>query len=88
MGLKETMQGHKMIFRVITHQVDTVVEAKLREIYQVLEEVEADFIKVQMSADQQSLVGQFQEMPLNVITVRKQATYQDSVKDKKRMKID
>ena len=88
MGLKETMEGHKIIFRTIAHEVDTVVEADLREICQVLEEVEVDLIKVQTSADQELLVGQFQEMPLDVITVRNQATYQDSVKDEKRMKID
>ena len=45
MGLKETMQGHKIIFRAIAHQVDTVVEVNLREICQVLEEVEVDLIK-------------------------------------------
>ena len=54
----------------------------------VLKEVEVDLIKVQMSADQESLVGQFQEMPLDVITARNQATYQDSEKDEKMRKID
>ena len=88
MGLKETMEGHKIIFRAIAYKVDTVVEADLREICQVLEEVEVDLIKVQMSADQESLVGQFQEMPLDVIIARNQATYQDSVKDVKMMKTD
>ena len=89
MGLKEIMDGHKIIFRAIAHEVDTVVEASdLREICQVLEEVEVDLIKVQMSADQESLVGQFQEMPLDVIIARNQATYRDSVKDEKMMKID
>ena len=88
MGLKEIMGSHKIIFRAIAHEVDTVVEANLKEIHQVLEEVEVDLIKVQTSADQESLVGQFHEMPLDVITVRNQATYQDSVKDEKRMKID
>ena len=89
MGLKEIMDGHKIIFRAITHKVDIVVEASdLREICQVLEEAEVDLIKVQMSADQESLVGQFQEMPLDVIIARNQATYRDSVKDEKMMKID
>ena len=88
MCLKEIMDGHKIIFRAIAHEVDTVVEADLREICQVLEEVEVDLIKVQMSADQESLVGQFQEMPLDIIIARNQATYQDSAKDEKMMKID
>ena len=89
MGLKEIMEGHKIIFRATAHEVDTVAEASdLREICQVLEEVEVDLIKVQMSADQESLVGQFQEMPLDVIIARNQATYQDSVKDAKMMKTD
>ena len=82
------MDGHKIIFRAIAHKVDTVVEADLREICQVLEEVEVDLIKVQMSADQESLVGLFQEMPLDAIIARNQATYQDSVKDMKKMKTD
>ena len=38
-------------------------------------EVEVDLIKALMSADQGSLVRQFQEMPLDVIIVRNQATY-------------
>ena len=45
MGLKEIMAGHKIIFRAIAHEVDTVVEADLREICQVLEEVEGRFDK-------------------------------------------
>ena len=65
-----------------------MAEADLREMCQVLEEVEVDLIKVQMSADQESLVGQFQEMPLGVIIARNQATYRDSVKDAKMMKTD
>ena len=60
MGLKEIMEGHKIIFREIAHEVDTVAEADMREMCQVLEEAEVDLIKVQMSADQESLVGQFQ----------------------------
>ena len=75
MGLKETMDSHKIIFRAIAHEVDLVVEADLREICKVLEEVEVDLMKVQTSADQELLVGQFQEIPLDVITVRNQATY-------------
>ena len=77
MGLnKIIMEGRKTVFRAMAHEVDTVVEASdLREIYQVLEEVEVDLIKVQMSADQESQVGQFQEMPLDVIIARNQATY-------------
>ena len=54
MGLKEIMEGSKIIFRAIAHEVDTVAEADLREICQVLEEAEVDLIKVQMSADQES----------------------------------
>ena len=41
-----------------------------------------------MSADHESLVGQFQETPLDVIIARNQATYQDSVKEEKMMKTD
>ena len=88
MGLKEIMEGHKIIFRAIAHEVDTVAEANLREICQDLEEVEVDLIKVQMSADQESPVEQFQEMALDVIIARNQATYHDSVKDAKMMKTD
>ena len=88
MGLKEIMEDHKIIFRAIAHEVDTVAEADLREICQDLEEVEVDLVNVQMSADQESLVGQFQEMPLDVIIAKNQATYQDSVKDVKMMKTD
>ena len=88
-GFKETMDSHKIIFRATAHEVDTVAEASdLREMCQVLKEVEVDLIKVQMSPDQESLVGQFQEMPLDVIIARNQATYRDSVKDVKMMKTD
>ena len=87
-GFKEIMEGHKIIFRAIAHMVDTVAEADLREMCQFLEEVEVDLIKVQMSADQGSLVGQFQEMPQDVIIARNQATYHNSVKDAKMMKTD
>ena len=65
-----------------------MAEADLREMCQVLEEVEVDLIKVQMSADQESLVGQFQEMPLDAIIARNQATYHDSVKGTKITKTD
>ena len=88
MGLNKIMEGHKIIFREIAPEVDTVTEADLREMGQVLEEVEVDLIKVQMSADQGSLVVQFQEMPQDVIIARNQATYHDSVKDTKKMKTD
>ena len=46
------MEGHRTIFRAMAHEVDTVAEpSDLREIYQVMEEVEVDLIKVQMLAD-------------------------------------
>ena len=83
------MEGHKTVFRAMAHEVDTVAEASdLREIYQVMEEVEVDLIKVQTLADLESQAGQFQEMPLDVIIARNQAIYRDSVKDEKTMKID
>ena len=86
-GFKRNNGQPQNSFRAITHMVDTVVEdSDLREICQVLEEV--DLIKVQMSADQGSLVGQFQEMPLDVIIARNQATYPDSARDGKTMKTD
>ena len=88
MGSKETVKGHKIIFREIAPEVDTVTEADLREMGQVLEEVKVDLIKAQMSADQGLLVGQFQEMPQDVIIARNKATYHDSVKDTKKMKTD
>ena len=87
MGSKEIMEGHKIIFREIAPEVDTVTDADLREMCQVLE-VEVDLIKVQMSVDQGLLVRQFQQMPQDVIIARNQATYRDSVKDVKMMKID
>ena len=88
MGLKGIREGHKIIFRATAHEVDTVVEANLREICQGLEEVEVDLIKVQLLADHESLVGLFNEMPLDVTIARNQATYCDSVKDAKMMKTD
>ena len=87
-GLKEIMDGHKTVFTAIAHKVDIVVEADLREICLVLEEVDADLIKVPMLADQELLVGQFLEMPPDVIIARNQAIYRDSVEDVKTMKID
>ena len=66
-----------------------MVEAsELREICQFRDEIEVDLVEIQMSADQESLVGQFLEMSLDVIIARNQATYQDSVKDAKMMKTD
>ena len=67
MGLNEIiLVGHKTVFRAMAHEVDTVLEASdLREIYQVLEEVEADLTKVLMLADLESQAGQFQEMLQN-----------------------
>ena len=53
-----------------------------------MEEVEVDLTKLQTLADLELQVGQFQEMPLDVIIVRNQTIYQDFVKDKKMMKID
>ena len=88
MGSREIMEGHKVIFRAIAPGADTVTEVDLREMGQVLEEVEVDLIKVQMLADQGLLVRQFQEMPQDVIIARNQATYHDSVKDAKKMNAD
>ena len=74
------MGGHKIVSRAMVHEVDTVAEpSDLREIYQVLEEV--DLIRVLMLADLESQAGQFQEMLLYVIIARNQAIYQDFVKD-------
>ena len=60
----------------------------LREIYQVMEEVEVDLIKVQMLADLELQAGQFHKMALGVIIARNQAIYRDFVKGEKMMKID
>ena len=79
----EIMEGHKVIFRAIAPEVDTVTEVDLREMAQV-SEVEVDLTKVQMLADQGLLVRQFQEMPQDAIIARNQATYRDSVKDARR----
>ena len=84
MGSGEIMEGHRIIFRAIAPEVDTVIEVELREMCQV-SEVEVDLTKVQMLADQGMLVRQFQEMPQDVIIARNQATYRDSVKDAKKM---
>ena len=83
------MEGHRTVFRVMAHEADAVAEpSDLREIYQVMEEVEVDLIKVQMLADLESQAGQFQEMLLDAIIARNQAIYLDFVKDEKTMKID
>ena len=87
MGLKEVMEGHKIIFRAIAQEVNIVVEADLKEICQVLEEVEVDLIKVPMSADQESLVGLFQEMPLDAI-IAGTRPHIKTLEDAKMMKID
>ena len=68
--------------------VDTV--AKLldqREICQVMDEVEVDLIKVQMLADLELQVEQFQEILPDVSIARNQAIYLDFVKEDKKMKI-
>ena len=56
MGLDETiMVDHRIIFRVVAHVVGTVVKlSDLREICQVMEEVEVDLIK---SKCEQTLSG-------------------------------
>ena len=56
MGLNEiTMEGHRTVFRAMAHEVDTVAEpSNLRDLYQFMEEVEVDLIKVQMLADLES----------------------------------
>ena len=83
------MGGNRTIFRIMAHEVDTVVEpSDLREICQIMEDVVVDLIKVQTLADLESQARQFQEMLLDVIIVRNQGTYLDFVKDEKMMKID
>ena len=85
MGSREITEGHKVIFRAIAPGAHT--EADSREMDQVLE-AEVDLTKVQMLADQGSLVRLSQEMPQDVIIARNQATYRDSVTDMKRMNVD
>ena len=51
------MEGHRIVFRVMAHEADTVDKpSDLREIglYQVMEEVEVDLIKAPMLADLES----------------------------------
>ena len=79
------MVGHKVIFRAIAPGAHT--EADSREMDQVLE-AEVDLIKVQMLADPGSLVKLSQEMPLDVIIVRNQATSRDFVTDTRKMNAD
>ena len=88
MGSREIMEGHRVIFRAVAPGADTVIEVDSREMGQVLEEVEVDLTKVQMLADQGSLVRQSQEMPQDVIIARNQATSCDSVKDVRKMNTD
>ena len=59
-------------------------EADFRE---MVSEAEVDLIKAQMLADQWSLVRLFQGMPQDVIIVRNQATYRNSVTDAKKMNV-
>ena len=47
MDLEEKMEGHRIIFRAIPLEADTVTGADLKEMVQVLE-VEVDLTKVQM----------------------------------------
>ena len=56
MDSREIMEGHRVIFRIVAPGADTVIEVDSREMDQVLEEVEVDLTKVQMLADQGSLV--------------------------------
>ena len=66
-----------MVFRVVVHMVDITVMMllELTEIGQVMDEVEVDLIKVQMSADLGLLVGQFLEILPDVTIVKNQAIY-------------
>ena len=85
MGSKEIMVGHKVISRVIAPGAHT--EADSREMDQVLE-AEVDLTKVQMLANQGSLVRLSRGMPQDGTIARNQATYHDSVTDTKRMNVD
>ena len=85
---REIMEGHRVIFRVIVVPgADTVIEVDSREM-DLVSEVEVDLTKVQMLADQGLLVKLSQEMPQDVIIVRNQATYCDSVIDAKKRNVD
>ena len=82
------MEGHRVTFKVIVVPgADRVIEVDFREKDQV-SEVEVDLTKVQMLADQGSLVRLFPEMPQDVIIARNQATYRDSVTDARKMNAD
>ena len=83
MDSREILEGHRVIFRV-TVAPGAHTEADSREMDQVLE-AEVDLIKAQMLADLGSLVRLFQGMQQDVIIVRNQATYCDSVTDAKKM---
>ena len=88
MDSREIMEGHRVTFKVIVVPgEDTVIEVDFREMVQVSEE-EVGLTKVQMLADQGSLVRLFQEMPQDVIIARNQATYHNSVTDVKKMDTD
>ena len=78
MDSREIMEGHRTTFRAIAPGAHTVVEANSREMDQVLE-VEVDLTRVQMLADQESLVKLSREMPQDVIIARNQATNHDFV---------
>ena len=78
-----------MFFMVVIHVVDKIVMLlELIETGQVMDEVEVDLIKVQMSADLGLQVEQFQEILPDVTLARNQAIYQDFVKGEKMMRID
>ena len=88
MDSREIMEGHKVnVKAIVVPGADTVIDVDFREMHQALE-VEVDLTKVPMLADQGSLVRQSQEMQHNVIIVRNQVTYCDSVTDEKKMNID
>ena len=79
---------HKTVLKVVAPVVDILATLLgQREICQVMDEVEVDLIKVQMLADLELQVEQFQEVLPDVTIARNQAIYLDFVKDDKRMKI-
>ena len=88
-GPDETiMVDYRIVSRVVAHVVGTVAKlSDLREICQVMDKVEVDLIKVQMLADLELQVEQFQEILQDVTITRNQAIYLDFVKDDNRMKI-
>ena len=85
MDSREVMEGHRTIFR-ITVAPGAHIKAVSREIDQV-SEAGVDLTKAQMLADLESLVKLFQGMQQDVIIVRNQATYRDSVTDAKKMNV-